>query len=61
MIRGIVTNFGICVIMTECMDSDGAYIRVNPFGVSFALITVSDLLLIDHKGNIVGGGKRHLL
>lgn len=47
--------------MTECMDSDGAYIRVNPFGVSFALITVSDLLLIDHKGNIVGGGKRHLL
>lgn len=32
--------------------------RVNPFGVPFALMTVSDLLLIDHKGEIIGGGKR---
>ncbi|KAF8511522.1 class II aldolase/adducin N-terminal [Gautieria morchelliformis] len=30
---------------------------VNPFGVAFALMTVSDLLLIDHQGNVIGGGK----
>lgn len=30
---------------------------VNPFGVAFSLMTVSDLLLIDHEGNVIGGGK----
>ncbi|GJJ08603.1 hypothetical protein Clacol_002822 [Clathrus columnatus] len=30
---------------------------VNPFGVAFSLMTASDLLLVDHKGSIVGGGK----
>jgi len=32
---------------------------VNPFGVPFALMTVSDLLLINHEGKIIGGGKPH--
>ncbi|KAI5474401.1 class II aldolase/adducin domain containing protein [Pseudohyphozyma bogoriensis] len=30
---------------------------VNPFGLAFALMTVSDLILVDHKGNVIGGGK----
>ncbi|WWD20481.1 hypothetical protein CI109_104957 [Kwoniella shandongensis] len=30
---------------------------VNPYGVAFDLMTVSDLLLIDHDGNILEGGK----
>jgi len=29
---------------------------VNPFGVPFAHMNVSDLLLLDHEGNIIGGG-----
>jgi ribulose-5-phosphate 4-epimerase/fuculose-1-phosphate aldolase len=30
---------------------------VTPFGKQFALMTASDLLLIDHGGKIVMGGK----
>ncbi len=30
---------------------------VNPFGMSFKHITVSDLLLVDHDGNVVEGGR----
>lgn len=30
---------------------------VTPFGKQFALMTSSDLLLIDHSGKIVAGGK----
>jgi ribulose-5-phosphate 4-epimerase/fuculose-1-phosphate aldolase len=30
---------------------------VNPYGVAFDLLTVSDLLLIDHDGNVLEGGK----
>jgi len=33
---------------------------VNPFGVPFAHMTVSDLLLVDHHGKIIGGGKPEL-
>ncbi|KAH8930189.1 arad-like aldolase/epimerase [Atractiella rhizophila] len=33
---------------------------VNPFGVPFAHMTVSDLLKVDHQGNIVGGGRPDL-
>lgn len=30
---------------------------VNPFGLAFGLMTVSDLILVDHHGNVIGGGK----
>ncbi|BEI95630.1 hypothetical protein CcaverHIS631_0105790 [Cutaneotrichosporon cavernicola] len=30
---------------------------VNPYGVAFDQMTASDLLLIDHDGNVLGGGK----
>jgi hypothetical protein len=30
---------------------------VNPFGLAFALMTVSDLILVNHKGDVIGGGK----
>lgn len=30
---------------------------LNPFGVSFELMTVEDLLRIDHDGNVIEGGK----
>ncbi|KAI9324640.1 class II aldolase/adducin domain protein [Zopfochytrium polystomum] len=30
---------------------------VNPFGRPFSMITLSDLLLVDHEGNVVEGGK----
>lgn len=33
---------------------------VTPFGVPFELMTASDLLLIDHRGKIVEGGKPDL-
>jgi ribulose-5-phosphate 4-epimerase/fuculose-1-phosphate aldolase len=31
--------------------------RVNPFGLAFSQMTVSDLLLINPQGEIVMGGK----
>ncbi|GAA6006024.1 hypothetical protein JCM10207_007311 [Rhodosporidiobolus poonsookiae] len=30
---------------------------VNPFGLAFSLITVSDLILVSHDGKVIGGGK----
>lgn len=30
---------------------------VNPFHTAFSCITVSDLLLVDHDGNVVEGGE----
>lgn len=30
---------------------------VNPYGLHFSRMTASDLLLVDHEGNIVEGGK----
>ncbi|KAM0754178.1 class II aldolase/adducin domain-containing protein [Meredithblackwellia eburnea MCA 4105] len=30
---------------------------VNPFGLAFRLITVSDLILVDQTGKVIGGGK----
>jgi len=29
---------------------------VNPFGVAFSLIKVSDLIQVDHKGQVIAGG-----
>lgn len=34
---------------------------VNPFGMSFSLIKASDLIQVDHSGNVVGGGPNRLL
>ena len=34
---------------------------VNPFGVAFALIKRSDLIHVDHKGKVIGGGPVRLL
>lgn len=34
---------------------------VNPFGVAFSLINVSDLIQVDHKGQIIAGGPVKLL
>ena len=34
---------------------------VNPFGVAFSLMKRSDLIQVDHKGNIIGGGNVRLL
>jgi len=30
---------------------------VNPFGLAFSLMTVSDLILVDHSGAVIAGGK----
>ena len=34
---------------------------VNPFGVAFSLIKRSDLIQVDHDGEVIGGGKCKLL
>ncbi|KAK3326624.1 class II aldolase/adducin domain protein [Apodospora peruviana] len=34
---------------------------VNPFGMNFALITDDDLIRVDHKGNVVEGGRNKML
>lgn len=34
---------------------------VNPFGMSFSHIKKSDLILVDHDGNVVDGGENRLL
>lgn len=34
---------------------------VNPFGVAFSLIKRSDLIQVDHEGQIIGGGPCRLL
>lgn len=34
---------------------------VNPFGRAFSLITKSDLILVDHSGQVIGGGENRLL
>lgn len=34
---------------------------VNPFGVSFSLIKKSDLIQVDHRGQIIDGGDVRLL
>lgn len=34
---------------------------VNPFGVAFSLIKASDLIQVDHRGQIIGGGPVRLL
>lgn len=36
-------------------------IQVNPFGVDFNMINKSDLLRVDHKGNILDHGKVKIL
>lgn len=36
---------------------NGKRSRVNPFGLAFSQMTVSDLLLVSPEGNIVSGGK----
>ncbi|BEI85781.1 hypothetical protein CcaverHIS002_0600680 [Cutaneotrichosporon cavernicola] len=37
---------------------DPACFWVNPFGLHFSRMTASDLLLVDHAGRVVGGGRR---
>ena len=34
---------------------------VNPFGLAFSLIKKSDLILVDHDGKVIDGGKNRLL
>lgn len=34
---------------------------VNPFGVAFSLIKKSDLIQVDHDGNVIAGGEVRLL
>ena len=34
---------------------------VNPFGVAFSMIKRSDLIQVDHEGNVIGGGPCKLL
>lgn len=34
---------------------------VNPFGVAFSLIKASDLIQVDHDGNVIDGGEIRLL
>ncbi|TVY15778.1 4-hydroxy-3-prenylphenylpyruvate oxygenase/4-hydroxy-3-prenylbenzoate synthase [Lachnellula arida] len=34
---------------------------VNPFGLHFSLITADDLILVDHTGMVVDGGKNRML
>ncbi|KAL8704890.1 MAG: hypothetical protein Q9201_001958 [Fulgogasparrea decipioides] len=34
---------------------------VNPFGVAFSLIKKSDLIQVDHEGNVIDGGEVRLL
>ena len=41
-----------CCLLTELSPSA---FWVNPYGVAFNLMTVSDLLLVDHDGNILEG------
>lgn len=34
---------------------------MNPFGVAFSLIKKSDLIQVDHEGNVIDGGEVRLL
>lgn len=38
-------------------DSQDSRFWLNPYGVAFDHICVSDLLCIDHEGKVVEGGK----
>ncbi|EER26688.1 hypothetical protein D8B26_002910 [Coccidioides posadasii str. Silveira] len=40
---------------------DATTFWVNPFGVAFSLIKASDLIHVDHEGNVIGGGEVRLL
>ena len=35
--------------------------QVNPLGIAFSLIKRSDLIQVDHQGNVIGGGPCRLL
>ncbi|KAF8514647.1 class II aldolase/adducin domain-containing protein [Hysterangium stoloniferum] len=48
---------GVAGHITVRDPGNHSHFWVNPFGVAFGLMTVSDLLLIDHKGKILEGGK----
>lgn len=34
---------------------------MNPFGVAFSHINKSDLILVNHEGNVIDGGEVRLL
>ena len=51
------TSFWFVYFHPSCDISDALRCRVNPFGLAFALMTVSDLILVSHEGKVIGGGK----
>lgn len=48
-------NEGVAGHLTARDPEDPNKFWVNPFGLSFGLIRVSDLILCDHEGNVVEG------
>jgi ribulose-5-phosphate 4-epimerase/fuculose-1-phosphate aldolase len=48
-------NEGVAGHLTARDPDDPNLFWVNPFGMSFGLIRVSDLILCDHEGNVVEG------
>ena len=48
-------NEGVAGHLTARDPADSTRFWVNPFGLSFGLITVSDLILVDHDGKVVEG------
>jgi ribulose-5-phosphate 4-epimerase/fuculose-1-phosphate aldolase len=48
-------NEGVAGHLTARDPEDPTKFWVNPFGLSFGLIRVSDLILCDHDGNVVEG------
>ncbi|WOO76428.1 class II aldolase/adducin head domain-containing protein [Vanrija pseudolonga] len=48
---------GVAGHLTSRDPVDPECFWVNPFGLHFSRMTASDLLLVDHHGKVVGGGK----
>jgi len=61
----VFAKFGFCegvaghITLRDPVDLECFW--VNPFGLHFCLITDDDLILVDHSGKVVDGGKNRML
>ena len=69
MLRTTRRGVSSCLILTASIDTrhtqflTSAFLQfwVNPFGVAFSLINKSDLILVNHGGQVIDGGECRLL
>jgi ribulose-5-phosphate 4-epimerase/fuculose-1-phosphate aldolase len=59
MFSCIFLTFAGHITMRDPVDPHSFW--VNPFGKAFSLINKSDLILVNHKGEVIDGGECRLL